>query len=283
MDFNLGSAQIFVPDGARIEEALTRTSHLGIGAHHDDLEIMAIDGILQCYEHSHLWFTGVVMTDGMGSPRDGKYKNYSDEDVRLARVEEQKKAAMLGEYGVQIFLEYSSAYVKNKDDNRSVDDLVRILQATTPDIVYTHNPTDKHDTHIGVLLKVINAVKQLPIDNRPGRLYGCEVWRGLDWILDEEKVIFDTTRNQKLQAALLKVFDSQISGGKRYDLAVMGRRRANATYLESHGVDSMKGAAFAMDLTPLITEPDQDIEVFVQEKIERFATDVRQRFQRSGI
>ena len=35
-------------------------------------------------------------------------------------------------------------------------------------------------------------------------------------------------------AALIGVFDSQIAGGKRHDLAVLGRRRANATYNASH-------------------------------------------------
>jgi len=40
---------------------------------------------------------------------------------------------------------------------------------------------------------------------------------------------------ENLQFALLGVFESQIAGGKRYDLALMGRRRANATYFESHG------------------------------------------------
>jgi hypothetical protein len=60
---------------------------------------------------------------------------------------------------------------------------------------------------------------------------GCEVWRNLDWLLDEDKQGLPVDDRPNLAAALSGVFDSQISGGKRYDLAVQGRRLANATFL----------------------------------------------------
>ncbi len=69
--------------------------------------------------------------------------------------------------------------------------------------------------------------------NVPQRLVGCEVWRALDWMVDSDKVMMNLSAHENLQFALLGVFDSQIAGGKRYDLASMGRRRANATYFES--------------------------------------------------
>ena len=77
--------------------------------------------------------------------------------------------------------------------------------------------------------------------------------------------------------ALVGVFDSQISGGKRYDLATMGRRRAHATYYDAHASDVMTGLNFGMDLTPLITNPEQDITEYVLAYINRFAEDVRER------
>jgi LmbE family N-acetylglucosaminyl deacetylase len=243
---------------------------------------MAIDGILQCFQRADKWFTGVVVTNGSGSLRDGLYQDYTDDEMRAVRVKEQKKAAILGEYAAQVFLEYPSAAVKDRTDARPAEDLALLLKAAAPDVVYTHNPADKHDTHIGVLLKVLDALWRLPPDQRPGQLYGCEVWRDLDWLLDEDKIVFDTSAHENLQAALVEVFDSQISGGKRYDLATMGRRRANATYHASHGLDVMTGAAFAVDLTPLVATPGQDIETFIQEKIARFAGDVRLRFRRVG-
>ena len=51
-------SEAFVPDGAPLSTALARTTHLGIGAHPDDLEIMACHGILECYRNNDRWFTG---------------------------------------------------------------------------------------------------------------------------------------------------------------------------------------------------------------------------------
>ena len=81
---------------------------------------------------------------------------------------------------------------------------------------------------------------------------------------------------------MLGVFDSQICGGKRYDLASMGRRKANATYFESHGLDTARGLSFGMDLTPLIKDDRKPISDFVQEYIARFARDVADRLVRLG-
>jgi hypothetical protein len=111
-------------------------------------------------------------------------------------------------------------------------------------------------------------------------VYGCEVWRGLDWLLDADKVAFDVSAHENLQAALLGIFDSQISGGKRYDLATLGRRRANATYYASHDVDEASGMIFAMDLTPLVRDPGQSVEGYVHEFVARLGRDVEERLQR---
>ncbi len=47
-----------------VEPALARTTHLGVAAHQDDLEILAIDGILRCLGDPEQWFCGVVVTEG---------------------------------------------------------------------------------------------------------------------------------------------------------------------------------------------------------------------------
>ncbi|MBL7164130.1 MAG: PIG-L family deacetylase [Anaerolineales bacterium] len=268
------NAEVFVPNNSELEEALGRTTHLAIGAHHDDLEIMAIDGILQCFQQPDKWFSGVVVTNGSGSPRTGLYADYTDEQMMDIRIVEQKKAALLGDYAAQIFLSYPSSAVKDGDNRETIADLVQILQATKPQVVYTHNLADKHLTHIGVVVKVIQAIRELPPGDRPQKLYGCEVWRGLDWIMDDEKVVFDCSGQTNLQAALLGVFDSQLSGGKRYDLATMGRRLANATFYASHDTDKATGLAYAMDLSTLIKDDNLEITDFVQDFIHRFAQDV---------
>jgi hypothetical protein len=147
-------------------------------------------------------------------------------------------------------------------------------------VVYTHSLADKHDTHVGVALRVIEAIRSLPAEDRPQRLFGCEVWRDLDWMVDSDKVAFDVSAHENLQAALLGVFDSQICGGKRYDLATMGRRRANATYFATHGTDIATGMIFAMDLTPLIRDPDKSVQAFVEELTGRFVQEVTGRLAR---
>jgi len=273
-------AEIYVPDRTPEKEALARTTHLGIGAHADDLEIMAFQGILACFQREDLWFSGVVVTDGSGSPRDGAYRDYSDREMQRVRRIEQKKAAILGEYSAQILLDHPSAAVKDPASHLVVEDLQEVLRVTHPKTIYTHNLADKHDTHVAVALRVIQALRALKPAELPLKVYGCEVWRDLDWLHDSDKVAFDVSAHENLQAALLGVFDSQIAGGKRYDLATLGRRRANATYHASHGVDVTTGTVFAMDLTPLILNPELRPAELIDGLIEGFHKDVGDRLAR---
>ncbi|MGE5074188.1 MAG: PIG-L deacetylase family protein [Anaerolineae bacterium] len=280
MKFHIESAEIHVPDGLPVEQALSRTTHLCVSAHQDDIEIMAAAPILECFQQPDKWFTGVVVTDGRGSPRNGLYEHYDDEQMRLVRFKEQRKAAAVGEYAAQVMLDYPSKTIKDASQKEPVEDLAVLLQGTRPQVVYTHNLADKHDTHLATALRVIEAIRCLPEGERPEKLYGCEVWRSLDWMLDEDKVPMDLTEHESLQLALLGVFDSQIAGGKRYDLASMGRRRANATYFESHGVDLTTGLSYAMDMTSLIKESTSEPIALVEALIGRFRDDVAARIHR---
>jgi LmbE family N-acetylglucosaminyl deacetylase len=282
MRFHLSTAEIFIPDALSVADALKRTTHMAVAAHQDDIEIMAASPIIACFQQPDLWFTGVVVTDGRGSPRDDIYKNYTDEEMRQVRFKEQKKAAVVGEFSAQVLLDYPSRMVKDGAETKPVEDLAALFLAARPKIVYTHNLADKHDTHVAVALKTIAALRRLPLEARPEKVYGCEVWRGLDWMIDADKVALDMSTHESLQAALLGVFDSQIAGGKRYDLATMGRRKANATYFESHSVDASTGVSWAMDLTPLIAQADSDVAAFVDGAIQRFAQEVVNRLKRVG-
>jgi LmbE family N-acetylglucosaminyl deacetylase len=270
------TAEIYAPDGAEPVEALKRTTHLAIGAHQDDLEIMAAEGVLACFGRSDAWFTGVVATNGAGSPRTGLYADYTDEQMQQVRRVEQKKAAVIGEYSAVVFLNHTSSELKNPAFRPAVEDIARILDVARPAVVYTHNLADKHPTHVAVALRTIAAIRSLPHDARPHRLLGCEVWRDLDWLSDKEKVIFRLDGHENLLTSLVGVFDSQIAGGKRYDLATMGRRRANATYLESHGTDTSELVNFGMDLSALITDDSLDPIELTVGHIERFASEVRE-------
>lgn len=280
MKFSLETAEIYVPDGLPVGEALRRTTHLCVAAHQDDIEIMAAHPILECFQQTDKWFTGLVMTDGRGSPRSGLYEAYSDEEMRRVRWKEQRKAGVVGEYAAQILLDHPSNALKDSSQMQSVEDLQAVIRAASPSVIYTHNLADKHDTHVAVTLRVIQALRGLRPEERPERLIGCEVWRALDWIVDADKVSMDVSEGENIQMALLGVFDSQIAGGKRYDLASMGRRRANATYYESHGVDRTTGLSYGMDLSLLMDENGGSPADFVQGFIERFSQEVGERLRR---
>ncbi len=277
LQLNNPGAELFIPDGASEDEALQRTTQMAIGAHPDDVEIMAYHAIIECFGDEEEWLTAVTVTDGAGSPRDDVYADYTDEEMRLVRKVEQKKAAMIGEYSLVALLDYPSSAVKDPSNEDVTPELAEIIRQASPQVISTHNLADKHDTHVAVALRTIQALRSLPAEARPEKLYGCEVWRDLDWMIDEDKVAFDVSAHENLAAALTEVMDSQVCGGNRYDLATMGRRRANATYYSTHGVETASGMIFAMDLTPLIEDTSLDIGRYVAEHINRFAEDVSAR------
>lgn len=275
-------ADIFVPDEKPVTEAIARTTHLAIAAHQDDIEIYGYSPIADCYGNPDKWFTGVTVTDGAGSARTGLYADYSDEEMQAVRLREQRKAAYVGDYAAQIQLRYSSKQVKDPAENCVIDDLYAILMAAKPENVYLHNPADKHDTHVGTMFRAIAAIRKMPKECRPKKVIGCEVWRNLDWLNDNEKVILPTDKMENMGAALISVYDSQISGGKRYDLAIAGRRLANATYFESHAVDSYAGMNYGIDLTPLVDNPELTIADLTLAAIDRFRKDVADRLAKLG-
>lgn len=270
---------LYIPDGVKEKKALERTTVLCIAAHQDDIEIMAYGHIAKCYANSHDWFTGVVVTDGGGSPRCGIYENYTDEEMKVIRIKEQNLAADIGRYSAQFLLGYPSGEVKNKSTDLVVLDLIKIIENCSPNIILTHNLFDKHDTHVAVALRAIEAIRKTDKAKWPSKVYSMEVWRGLDWLSDSTKEVFDTSAHPNIAAALLGVFDSQIAGGKRYDLATLGRRSANATFFASHNVDETDSASYGIDITELITDPEMDFEDFVKRHIQKFQNEVIEKIR----
>jgi LmbE family N-acetylglucosaminyl deacetylase len=277
MELHNPTAEMFVPDGKPVATALKRITHLGIGAHQDDLEFMAFHGILECLASRSKWFGGVTCTNGSGSARAGKYKFFSDGQMMAVRRREQNRAAKLGKFGVMLQLDYPSSAVKSATDPALKDDLKKILAASRPETVYTHNLADKHETHIGVVVAAIQAMRELPRRHRPKRVIGCEVWRDLDWLADADKVVMDASGHDKFATKLNGVFESQIAGGKHYDRAILGRRSANATFFDSHATDAATQVIFGMDLTPLVADESRDMVEYVTGFIEKFRDDVKSK------
>lgn len=271
-------ADIYVPDaGVTPDAALARTTHLGVGAHQDDLEIMAYHGIAECFGRTDRWFSGVIVTDGAKSPRSGLYADYTDDQMKAVRLREQRKAAYIGDYSIQVQLAHPAPIAKDPRNAAIQADLRAIFAASRPEVVYLHQPADKHDTHLAVLAHSLAALRALPAADRPKRVLGCEVWRDLDWMCDADKQVLDVSAYPNVAASLVGVFDSQISGGKRYDLATAGRRLAHATYHTAHATDKFQGINWAMDLTPLVRDPALSVRDYTQGYIERFRKDVGDR------
>jgi LmbE family N-acetylglucosaminyl deacetylase len=277
MQLNNPGAQLYIPDGSDPAQAVARTTQMAVMAHQDDIPIGAMWGVLQCFGQPDQWFSGITVTNGAGAPRDELYAEYTDEQMQAVRAVEEKKASFVGDYSACFLLDYPSSAVKDAANADLVPELTAILAAAQPQIVYTHNFADKHDTHVGVALRVIAAIRALPEDARPEAVYGCEVWRDLDWMADDDKVLMDCTPHENLAAALMGTYDSQICGGKRYDLATVGRRKAHATYHSSHGVDESQSLNFGMDLTPLIRDVELAPADLLGVYIERFTDEVMGR------
>jgi LmbE family N-acetylglucosaminyl deacetylase len=275
------SARLMIPDGLAAPEALRRTTHLGIGAHQDDLEFMAFHGILACYDQKDRWFGGVTITDGRGSSRAGKFQDWTDDQIAAERIREQDAAAVIGQYAFMAQLSHPSKSVRDTRETVVRDDLVRILEATRPEVVYLHNLADKHDTHVGCALRCLEALRRLPKADRPQKVYGCEVWRDLDWLVDSEKTPMPVSARPELARALNEVFATQIAGGKRYDLAVIGRRTANATFSQAHATDQETAMQWAMDLTPLVQDESLDPVAYTTGFIDRLKADVTARLRQS--
>lgn len=271
----------FVPDGVPLQAAQARVTHMAIGAHQDDLEIFAYHGIAAGYRSASNWFAGVTVTDGGGSARVGAYRDFKDEQMKEVRHREQNRAAKMAGYSFQSQLGVPSNVVK--DDVASaalVDELFELLDACRPHTLYLHNPADKHDTHIAVLGRCLEALRRVSPEHRPERVYGCEVWRDLDWLDDSVKVALPVDEHPVLARDLVAVFESQVAGGKDYVNATLGRRHANATFYQYHVVDEVSGYTFAMDLMPLVTDESLSMQAFALNHLDRFKSDVLERIQK---
>jgi LmbE family N-acetylglucosaminyl deacetylase len=192
-----------------------------------------------------------------------------------ARRQEQVRAADLGQYSFVECLNHSSKAVKNPESRQAcIAQLEDRLLKSQPEICYTHNPADKHPTHLAVCLATLEACRRLPPHARPRKLYACELWRDLDWVNDDEKVALDTSAFPELADPLYACFDTQIAGGKNYHQAVIGRQTAHATFNQPHHPDRAQRLTFALDLTPLLEDDSLSLSDYLTAAMARFQSGV---------
>jgi hypothetical protein len=144
-------------------------------------------------------------------------------------------------------------------------------------MIVSHQPLDRHPTHIAVFYHLLNALRELSLEDFPDAWIGAEVGGKLDWLSPSQKLTFDCGKREHLAQALIGVFDSQIEGGKRYDLGEMGHRRGNATYGESHESDQFSLASLGIDLLGLLTDPTLSAKNFALDAIKRFQSETEAR------
>jgi len=257
------------------EVAYTSTTHLAIVAHQDDAEIIGYSAIHECFQRTDQWFGTITLTNGGSASRGGRYEQVSDSELSEIRQREQIKAAQLGEYSFCQQWLATSQQIKLDQDAAS-SQLSNTLLKVLPEVIYTHNPFDKHASHRAVLSIVISALQEINKihpDYKP-KVLGIEVWGGLDWLPDQYRVELDCSPMPNLEQALIGLYDSQIDGNKGYDRAVLGRRASNATFNSSHYNDTLRSVNIGIDLSHLTASErcltafsEQVLKAFIEEKL----------------
>jgi len=279
LKFSQPLASAHAPLAGNWLSALASTTHLGIGAHPDDLEIMAYPGICACRGQRDLHFSGVVATDGAGAPRSGSSLKLSGPDLVQVRMEEQKQAADLGGYTAILQLAHPSSEIRGSGRNALTTDLLQIFQSAKPKVLYLHNPADRHETHLAVLLACLEALRRLAPSEQPEEIYGCEVWGDLDWVPTKQVVRLPCPAPADFGPSLLRVFRSQVDG-KRYDLAAAGRRRAQATFADAYNPDQAEEVVLALDLKPLVENSKLTLAEFASSLTGEFQKQTLERIRR---
>lgn len=262
----------FSPLGLSLENALLQAQHIAIAAHQDDLEFMCAHAISQSFKTKS--FFGIIVTDGAGSPRSGSFAKVSDSEMKNIRLEEQKSAANLGQYCGILQLGYSSADLKNQTHNKLIEQLKGLLKDVKLKTLWTHNVCDRHLSHTRVCWHVLKALRELPKNERPTKLFGCEVWGALDWLSQSDRKEFGISAEMSWLKSLMNQFPSQIEGGKNYTEAVLGRKTANATLSSSHQVDTNRLSEICMDMSPLVLNESLNINSYIKSLIQNFSTEV---------
>ncbi len=185
----------------------------------------------------------------------------------------------MGGYAAILQLGHPSAEVRGSGRRSLTSDLLQILKAAKPRVLYLHNPADRHETHVAVLLASLAALRQLPPADRPAEIYGCEVWGDLDWVPSERVIRLPCPAPAEFGPSLLRVFRSQVDG-KRYDLAAAGRRRAQATFADAYTPDQAEEVVLALDLKPLVENSRLTLAEFVSSLTDEFQKQTLERIRR---
>ena len=270
--------ELYVPTNAN----KSKVKNLVIAAHKDDGEMIGLKGIYDSL-NSDGSCAMIILTDGGGCPKTGKYADLTYDEMVKLRTTEQKNASEIGRYNSLYLLEHKSSDIKRKSSS-IVNELIYILrQFSGIDTLYIHNPFDNHPTHKAVAQIVIKALRDLKktydIKNvvqeggvnylPPKQIIAVEVWGGLDWLPGKYKYIIDTSDAEDLADQLMSQFVSQ-NYVKKYDVASKSRRYANATFYESHNENIYDSFSYGLDLTNFVLNTNKEIKDLFNEIVKAF-------------
>ncbi len=237
-----------------------------IGTHADDGVLLGFPAIWDGFLDQNLSVRSVVVTDGAGAPQRANGGRVRSKNLlRLTRRLEEIKVGTLARYAGVTFLDYSSATVKDSASTEPTLALYDTLLQCVPAEVWTHSPLDEHESHRAVLERVVQAIQMLPFESRP-KLRAGEVWCSHAGIAKPWKVRFDVSDGLWLARRLLRQYRSQLEA-RWYDRGAIARWIGNATFEESHEVQTAHAVVFALDLTRLIDKHPLTIPEYVREVV----------------
>ena len=195
---------------ASLKSAL-KSENIGVFAHPDDAEISSGLPMLGA---KNGWLT-VIVTDGAMSVSHADLGEHSVKELVDIRWKEQCDAAVISKTPA-IHLSYPSAAVNGVMGLAKQAEVVSVLASwvnTMPNIksIYTHNPIDKHPTHLGILNVLAGALYSERFNPKIEEIYGMKVWGGVDALPEKQFKLFSTTDQEIIDKieAMVKCYKSQ--------------------------------------------------------------------------
>jgi len=179
---------------------------LAIGAHPDDLEILAA-GTLALYARAGHDVTMAVATNGnVGHPTLGR------EEIAEIRHREARAAADL--IGAElVWMDFDDEWLFN--DRPTRERFIDVIRGARPDVVLAHSPTDYHPDHrnagqVTVDARIPAAVRlvetTLPAAERIPHVFLMDCVGGIDFV---PELYVDVTETMALKEQMLLCHESQ--------------------------------------------------------------------------
>lgn len=235
-------------------------------AHPDDAEFGCYALIRKCMKEGKRLLV-IVVTTGSKCPLAGSFADRAEEMERI-RAEEQFEAARIGNYSV-LMLGYESADLRGAGSDLVCGVLEQILSQCSAAEIWTHNPFDRHPTHLSVLRLLLAAIRRMNRSKRPTKLYGAELWGGLDHVPAEHIEEFDVSDDLGLRRALIEAFRSQ-NEAKNYAAGVPGREAGHATFRASHSNNRMTACDLALNMAPLLEDDTLSLEDWTKQLLDKY-------------